>query len=594
MRASARRHEPGRLPEEAGRIGEQLDEEIVDRLIERFPETKNAHVPNAEGHLARVIDRLHIESVLTEHRHEIVRPNEQHLLLAVMAGHDTRLMTVEDLCHHVRELALGGREFDSGNGTSCHAATLDQFGQLGQVGRVVSGFGRGPIRANIGEMTARKVDTAVAAIARRDPSIGEWAQVAADGLTAGEGAEMLTQAGVQDFLWYRLPAKYPERSWLPIARAAAALLDELGLDRYAAIAGSATTRTVLEAWGEDDTRGIARYRAAAEASGVKPPDTELLGWGSVMGLDEASAYSQTEWELERAIVSGALVPGSSGWRLRAASLTEHVLRGTAPNRAGRRWHELIIEERLRMWVDTAHPEALRRWRSAHADRRTGPSGPPEDLAPVTGPIRWLLQECRDGVELTQSGYLPPPMVRDGVERFGWWEWPGQPRSEADVHQLGALRETAARLRLVTRRGRRLATSRHGVALLADRPGLWRTIARTIGATDDYASLLSELIAHRLLEGPAFGDALEQAIVPIVTAQGWRTGGEPADERHIVLSVHRPLYFWRLFGLLDEVRPRWIDGHPTGPNVTSLTAEGRAAALEYLRARATAARTSLHT
>lgn len=313
-----------------------------------------------------------------------------------------------------------------------------------------------------------------------------------------------------------------------------------------------------------------------------------------MGFDEAAAYSQMEWELEPAIVTGALVPGSSGWRSRAASLTEQALRGTAAHEPGRSWHQLILEERLRMWVETAHPEGLRRWRAAHADERTGPSGPPEDLEPVIGPIRWLLQASRDGVELTQSGYLPPPIVRNGVERFGWWDWPGRPRSEADVHQLGALRETAARLRLVVKRGRRLATSRHGHALLDDPSALWRAIAATIGATDDYASMLSELIAHRLLEGPAVGDELEELIVPIVIAQGWRTGGQPVDERHIVLSVHRPLYCWRLFGLLDEVRPRWIDGHPTGPNVTSLTAVGRATALEYLRARATAARTSLHT
>ena len=57
-------------------------------------------------------------------------------------------------------------------------------------------------------MTATKVDAAVTAIERQDPSLGEWAQVAADGLTAGEGEEALCQAFVQDFLWYRLPAKY--------------------------------------------------------------------------------------------------------------------------------------------------------------------------------------------------------------------------------------------------------------------------------------------------------------------------------------------------------------------------------------------------
>lgn len=58
--------------------------------------------------------------------------------------------------------------------------TLDQIGQCGQVGQLPQRPGHGPIRA----------------------------QVAADGLTAGDGEEMLTQAGVQDFLWTasRLPS----------------------------------------------------------------------------------------------------------------------------------------------------------------------------------------------------------------------------------------------------------------------------------------------------------------------------------------------------------------------------------------------------
>jgi hypothetical protein len=148
--------------------------------------------------------------------------------------------------------------------------------------------------------------------------------------------------------------------------------------------------------------------------------------------------------------------------------------------------------------------------------------------------------------------------------------------------------------LVTRRGRRLATSRHGVALLEDPVALWRALATMIGVTDDYTAFLSELIAHRLLAGPALGNELEASIVPVVIAQGWRSGGDAVDERHISMSIHRPLYFWRLFGLLEEVRPRWVDHRPTGPNVTSLTAAGRATALEYLRVRATAPRRSLHT
>ena len=315
--------------------------------------------------------------------------------------------------------------------------------------------------ANIRAMTAKRVDAAVEAIVRRDPSLREWAQVAADGLTAGEGEEALRQAFVQDFLWYRLPAKYPERAWLPVARVAAALLGELALERYAAIAASDTTRAILDAWREDPTRGFARYRAAVEASGVKPPDTDLLAWASVMGFDEASAYARLETTLEEAIMAGRFASGASGWKSRAASLTEDALREPPPHDGRRSWLEMILSERRRAWVEMAHPEGLRRWRAARADEFTGSTDPPDDLEPVVGAMRWLLETCRDRVELTQSGYLSPSIVREGVELFDWWDWPGQPRSEVDVHQLGALRETAARLRLVTRRGRRLGTSRHG-------------------------------------------------------------------------------------------------------------------------------------
>ena len=447
---------------------------------------------------------------------------------------------------------------------------------------------------NIGSMTAERVDGAVEAIVRQDPILGEWAQVAADGLTAGEGEAVLGQAFVQDFLWYRLPAKYPERAWFALARAAAALLDELGLERYASIADSETTKTILEAWREDSARGFARYRPAAEASGVKPPDTGVLTWGAVMGFDEASAYAHLEMELEDAIVAGRFLPGASGWRLRAASVVEAALQEPPPNDGRRSRLEIILGERRRTWVEAAHPEELRRWRAARADELCRRADPPDDLEPVIRALRWLLERCRNGVELTQSGYLSPSIVRESVELFGWWDWPGQPRSEVDVHQLGALRETAARLRLVMKRGRRLGTSRHGIALLEDPVALWRAVATTIGAADDFATMLSELIAHRLLAGPAPGNELATSIVPIVTAQGWRSGGDPVDERHIVASVHRPLYFWRLFGLLEEVRPRWVDGRPTGTNVTSLNLAGRVTALEYLRARAVAPRRSLHT
>lgn len=195
--------------------------------------------------------------------------------------------------------------------------------------------------------------------------------------------------------------------------------------------------------------------------------------------------------------------------------------------------------------------------------------------------------------LTQSGYLPLAVVREAIDRFGWWDWPGRPRSEADVHQLVVLRQTAAQLRLLTRRGRRLTTSRSGIRLLDDGAGLWRAVAVGLGGAEEYSGMLSELIAHRLLEGPALNDALAEAIVPIVVPQGWQSDGEPADGQHIAWSVHGRLYHWRLFALLDEVRPPWQGNRPTGPNVTSLTPAGRATALAFLHAKATAPRTSLH-
>ena len=105
-------------------------------------------------------------------------------------------------------------------------------------------------------------------------------------------------------------------------------------------------------------------------------------------------------------------------------------------------------------------------------------------------------------------------------------------------------------------------------------------------------MMSELIAHRLLAGPAEGDALIDAIIPVVVAQGWRSGGKPLDAQQVRSSVHDVLDDWRLFGLLHEVRPRWVDGRSTGPNVTALTVAGRATAFAYLHRRATGPRHDL--
>jgi len=113
------------------------------------------------------------------------------------------------------------------------------------------------------------------------------------------------------------------------------------------------------------------------------------------------------------------------------------------------------------------------------------------------------------------------------------------------------------------------------------------VATTLACEDEYIAMLSELVAHRLLAGPAVDHALEQAVGPVIVAQGWMAGREPVTAEQAGWSVHRALFHWRLFGLLDETRPRWEGGPQVEPAVTALTPAGRTAAISLLRARATA-------
>ena len=105
-------------------------------------------------------------------------------------------------------------------------------------------------------MTAEDVEAAVDTVGRRFPELGGWVEAAAGGLTAGEGQEQISQASLQDFLWYYLPRKWDEEAWQPVAQAAARLLEALGLERYAAIARSQTTAEILEAWRAGQPRGL--------------------------------------------------------------------------------------------------------------------------------------------------------------------------------------------------------------------------------------------------------------------------------------------------------------------------------------------------
>ena len=448
------------------------------------------------------------------------------------------------------------------------------------------------------------VDAAVEAVGREDPEAGRWAELAAGFLTAGEGPQVLSQERLQEFLWYGLPRKFPLGDWVPIVDGTARFLDQLGLTRYAEVARSTTTREILVAWEADDD-ALERYRSAMDASGLVPPDTELLDWGAIMSGEEYAAYDAVAQALEAAIVAGELHPGATGWRKTAASVTRRTLEERVRPMAGpdskpRRRLDLALGGRVEHWILGGYPDLLRDLRRAAAARfldghvAIAPEPPSMDaMQTAIAPMAWLLERCRDGVKATAKGYLSPPVVREAAEQFDWWIFRGLPRSEIDVIQLTLLHEIATRNRWVLRRSGQIRTTRPALALLDDPVDLWWAIVKTIGGREPFTAMISELIAYRLLEGPVehiglVGEPSElaQVVSPVLLEQGWRQNGAPIRIEHIDEDIHEPLREWRLFGLLGKEWYARGDDRPDRRPTVSLSETGQVAIAAHLYARAT--------
>ena len=157
-------------------------------------------------------------------------------------------------------------------------------------------------------MSAEEVDRAVRRIEARRPDLNMAVQAVAGGLTAGEGVGMIHQAALQEFLWWYVPRDYPQDEWQGLVEATALLLDELGLQHLAEVARSEATQKVLAAWVQGRKKGAAAFRAAHAKSGVEPPDTALLAWGSIMGADEVRALDAVERALGDAVAAGIWYP----------------------------------------------------------------------------------------------------------------------------------------------------------------------------------------------------------------------------------------------------------------------------------------------
>ncbi len=142
----------------------------------------------------------------------------------------------------------------------------------------------------------------------------------------------------------------------------------------------------------------------------------------------------------------------------------------SPSAAPPRRIDLVLSERIKSWVSGAREESLKEWRRRAAESflvdglPVLPPAPSTDLITETmASMTWLLTTCRDGVKATAVGYLPPTLVPEGADRFGWWPFPGQPRTEADLHKLHHPREISTRVGWLAKRSGRIRTTRSLIA-----------------------------------------------------------------------------------------------------------------------------------
>jgi hypothetical protein len=413
------------------------------------------------------------------------------------------------------------------------------------------------------QLSERGVESALDRIASRNEERAREARHVYDTLTWGEGPEQLAQAGVQDWLWYRLPTKYmtDEPGYMArLAGIAAELFDELALDGYAAICRSRSTVEVHAAFDRSPNDGYAEMRRALDASGIEPPDTDSFSWGDLMGIEESMARASAELALERAIDSGDLVVGGRGWRTRQREITDATLDGDHPSQPGQTWRTAIATERVGGWIEEAgrRSDELGRLRSRIGNRLLHPIDPPPDAAQRLAPITWLLQRFGSEQALTQAGYLNRTFVLAVHEERPWhdpFDTGRSPRTETDeitLHRLRGFLEGAGALR---KRGRVLQRTKRGAAMAVDPTTAWTALVEHLGA-NPWNRFVTETYGLLLVDRgePELEKELTRTVATLAGEAGWRTGGaggtHPAN-RDVSWAFSDSRALMELCGLLDE-------------------------------------------
>ncbi|HEY1674882.1 MAG TPA: hypothetical protein VGG50_19365 [Streptosporangiaceae bacterium] len=439
---------------------------------------------------------------------------------------------------------------------------------------------------------------ALDALAREDPEAADEAKAALGWLTNGSGLETVSQLKLQEFVWYALPVKWPMTTGelIAVTRALGRLFSMVGMERYADVCLSPGTEQILTAYARGHEAGIAAYAEAVENSSTAPPDTGLLAWGSVMGPDERAAYDACAAAVELAIACRELSSGARGWRAKRRALIDRWLTTPPPapmaQEGGRHrahhapgvsdtWLARIHTERMDAWANS-RPGERSRLAAAVLPRLLEETVPPEGALPTLG---WLLGHADVGLKLTARHYIPPAIIAEAVDEFGWREQlPGALRQELDVLPLHTLRGLAqGEMGAIRRAGTSLVLTRTGRLMAEDPAVRWRIGTAALVGTDDgprpdFAVAVREAaLLFLLVSGPAGYEELTRHLARIHAEEGWASRGR-AD---LAESVRREIgglrhRLWALHLLYTGRASR---------EPLTLTETGVYAALAALRSRA---------
>ena len=411
------------------------------------------------------------------------------------------------------------------------------------------------------ELSPAVVADALARLGEHDLEAAPDVEGALAWIAGREDAEapvVVSRHDLQVFLWYELPCKWQipvDEKWAVAARLGRflELVGGRAGDCYAGICISDQTMRVLRAWEEDDPDAGEMLRAALASSGIEPPDTDALEWGSVMGLEEGRLRDELALELERALEGGRLGLGGRGFERRQAGCVADWLRRPRADRDGRTAIDLISEERLAHWARRGSDERQAMLAPVVPLLRE-PAGAASPASGVPEPLTWLLDAALGGIALTQTGALNRALVRAAAERFpDWWnaELHGSPHREDDVYSLCEVHKLARRLRLLRRGNRKLFLTRQGERLRLDPAGLFHVCATRLIAAEAFEAAAQELAAAVLMSGQTVDrDGLESVVHAAIVADGWTAGGEPPGVHEVAAAAAGLLRLTEALGLVE--------------------------------------------